>query len=139
MTASSCAILRARVASRRPGNSQPGVDALGYVNSTTPDLLSSTSFFSVVLSPSLVSTSPPKSSRLTTSPTATCLALLAGTGEAAAAAGSFLGAAAFLGATAVLGAAAVAFLGRGAGAGSGALRLRSVGGIATGRDLRELN
>lgn len=53
--------------------SHPGVDALGYVNRTTPDLLSSTSFFNVVLSPSLVSTSPPKLSKEMVSPTVTAL------------------------------------------------------------------
>jgi hypothetical protein len=47
----------------------PGVEALGYVNSTTPLLLSSTSFASVVLVPSCVSISPPKAVRSIVSPT----------------------------------------------------------------------
>jgi hypothetical protein len=49
--------------------SHPGVEAFGYVKMTTPDLLSSTSLFSVVLSPSLVSTSLPKPSSVIVSPT----------------------------------------------------------------------
>lgn len=53
--------------------SHPGVPALGYVNRTTPDLLSSTSFFNVVFSPSWVSTSPPKLSKEMVSPTVTAL------------------------------------------------------------------
>lgn len=47
---------------------QPGVEALGYVNSTTPALLLSTSFASVVFSPSFVSISPPKPERSMLSP-----------------------------------------------------------------------
>ena len=47
----------------------PGVEAFGYVKMTMPLLLSSRSFFKVTLSPSFVSISPPKSSRLTVSPT----------------------------------------------------------------------
>ena len=46
----------------------PGVDAFGYVKMTMPFLLSSTSFFKVTFSPSFVSISPPKSSRLRVSP-----------------------------------------------------------------------
>ena len=55
----------------------PGVDALGYVKRTTPDLLSSISFFNVTISPSLVSTSPPKPSTVIVSPAATFLPLAA--------------------------------------------------------------
>ena len=46
----------------------PGVEAFGYVKMTMPLLLSSTSFFKVTFSPSFVSISPPKASRLTVSP-----------------------------------------------------------------------
>lgn len=53
----------------------PGVDAFGYVKRTTPDLLSSTSFFNVTFSPSLVSTSPPNPSIVIVSPAATLLAV----------------------------------------------------------------
>ena len=52
-------------------DSQPGVEAFGYVNKTTPFLLSSTNFINVVFSPSFVSTSPPKPARVMVSPTAT--------------------------------------------------------------------
>ena len=51
----------------------PGVEALGYVKSTTPVLLSSTNFFKVTFSPSLVSTSPPKPSRTIESPVDTLM------------------------------------------------------------------
>lgn len=47
----------------------PGVEAFGYVKMTMPLLLSSRSFFKVTFSPSFVSISPPKLSRLTVSPT----------------------------------------------------------------------
>lgn len=50
-------------------NSQPGVDALGYVNKTIPDLLVSTRCLRVVFVPSLSSTSPPKLSKSIVSPT----------------------------------------------------------------------
>lgn len=46
----------------------PGVEALGYVNRTTPLLLSSTSFFKVVLRPACVSITPPNPSRSIESP-----------------------------------------------------------------------
>lgn len=51
-------------------NLHPGVEALGYVNSTTPDLLASTSFLRVVFVPSFVSTSPPNPSKLMVLPAA---------------------------------------------------------------------
>lgn len=54
----------------------PGVDALGYVKRTTPDLLSSTSCFKVTFSPLLVSISPPKPSIVIVSPAATLLAVV---------------------------------------------------------------
>ena len=53
----------------------PGVEALGYVNKTTPDLASSSnSFFRVVFSPSWVSISPPKPSRSIMLPVLTAFA-----------------------------------------------------------------
>lgn len=51
------------------GNVQPGVEALGYVNNTTPLLDSSTNFPSVVFVPSCVSISPPKVARSIVDPT----------------------------------------------------------------------
>lgn len=115
------------------------------MNSTTPDLLSSTSFLRLVFWPSLVSTSPPKLSRSMTSPTATFLpssffsALATSSsalaGAARATASSTLSAtlaAAFLGLPAGgLALDAAFFLGAGAGAGggAGALRLRSSTGM----------
>lgn len=50
-------------------NSQPGVDALGYVNRTTPNLLVSTRCLRVVFAPSLSSISPPKPSKSIVLPT----------------------------------------------------------------------
>lgn len=62
----------------------PGVEALGYVNNTTPFLLSSTSFFKVIFSPSWVSICPPNPSRSTISPVAALLAaILAGSEDLA--------------------------------------------------------
>lgn len=54
---------------RKKPNLQPGVEALGYVNRTTPDLLASTSALRVVFVLSLVSISPPNPSRSTVWPT----------------------------------------------------------------------
>lgn len=109
---------------------QPGVEALGYVKITTPDLLSSTRAFRVVLLPSWVSISPPKPSRATTSPTTG----FAGLDEPLASAA--LAAFADLPFTVSLTLAAtfetlVCFLVGGSGAGAGALRLRSSTGMAT--------
>ena len=47
----------------------PGVEALGYVKSTTPPELASTSFFKVVFWPSWVSISPPNPSKVMVEPT----------------------------------------------------------------------
>lgn len=82
------------------------------MNRTTPDLLSSTNFFRVVLVPSLVSISPPKSSRLIVSPTS-------GTAGLGASFEASLGVSVALG----LGAGLLFFSTTGGGA--GALRLRS--------------
>ena len=94
----------------------PGVDALGYVKRTTPDLLSSTSFFNVTFTPSLVSTSPAKPSMVIISPAATFLTV---------AAERFVNEWAFL--LEVEDLTEVAFFtgGGGGGASAGALRLRS--------------
>lgn len=111
---------------------------------TTPALLLSTSSFRVVLSPSLVSTSPPKPSRLMVSPLAALTFLsepLAATGFSFSTGSStgFSGAAlagfpltALLTFSVAFATLEEAFLGAGAGAGSGALRLRSSTGIASG-------
>lgn len=108
-------------------NLQPGVDALGYVKSTTPALLSSTSCLRVVFLPSLVSISPPNVARSIVFPT---VAFTLGVLEAEAS-GSFLG----LDMTALTFSATLLttlfFFAGGAGAGSTALRLRSSTGILT--------
>lgn len=115
-------------------NIQPGVLARGYVNSTTPFLLSSTSFWRVVFSPSCVSISPPKPARVIESPTATLAAFLAGAAAAAVPLVLLTAVLASGTATALALAAGFAagdfFLDGGAGAGStGALRLRRTGGM----------
>lgn len=108
------------------------------MNRTTPLPLSSSSFFNVVVSPSLVWISPPKPSRSMTWPTATFLldGAAAGGGEAAAAAGaagfssSFLAAGSgFLDLAGLPGLVAFFAAGAGAGGGCGALRLRSSTGM----------
>lgn len=117
----------------RSCNLQPGVDALGYVNKTTPVLLSSTSFASVVFVPSCVSISPPRLARSMLSPTdgapaagADFFAPLGPPVTASLTASTLAATAAFaLPALEVAGFAPAFFLAGRAGAGGGVLRLRS--------------
>lgn len=102
---------------KKGANSQPGVEALGYVNSTMPDLLSSKRSFKVVLSPSFVSISPPNPSRSILSPT-TGTGLFEGSAFLT---GSFFGFAAGADAFALV----VLVFFAGAGGGAGALRFLS--------------
>lgn len=103
-------------------NLQPGVEALGYVNSTTPDLLSSRSSFKDVLSPSFVSISPPNPSKSILSPTVGTEPFDDGASTASAfLAGSFFGFAAGADAFALV----VLVFFSGTGGGAGALRFLS--------------
>ena len=119
----------------------PGVEALGYVKTTTPALLSSTRALRLVLTPSLVSTSPPKPSSEMMSPTwglpVTGKPLVAGAsaGAAGASAGAALGGrprglTASLTFAATLATLDCFFAAGGSGGGAGALRLRSSTGIS---------
>lgn len=103
-------------------NLQPGVEARGYVNSTTPDSLSSNRSFKVVMSPSFVSISPPNPSNLILSPTIG-IELLEGVVSAASSflTGSFLGFATGADGFALV----VLVFFSGAGGGAGALRFLS--------------
>lgn len=102
------------------------------MNSTTPALLSSTSALRVVLTPSLVSISPPKPSRLIVSPTAGLaasdepLVVLATTAATFSLTASLTLVAALAGLVAGLAVLVVFLRAGGAGGGAGAsLRLRS--------------
>ena len=119
----------------------PGVEALGYVKSTTPALLSSTRALRLDFTPSLVSTSPPKPSSEMMSPTwglpVTGKPLVAGAsaGAAGASAGAALGGrprglTASLTFAATLATLDCFFAAGGSGGGAGALRLRSSTGIS---------
>ena len=127
---------------KKGSNVQPGVDALGYVKSTTPERLFSTSSFRVVSSPSFVSIVPPNPSRSISSPTLSplpleLLELLAGAGVSSAFTSAFATAAAvfLVAAEAALPLEArgleTLLFSTGAGAGAG-LRSRSVTGIMAG-------
>lgn len=119
----------------------PGVEALGYVNRTTPALLSSTSFASDVLVPSLVSISPPNEARSIVSPTLGAPLDLAVEAPLVLLTTAFLTASAFsttaswtfsttvFSPSAFLAFAGAFFFAGGAGAGAAALRFRSSTGM----------
>jgi hypothetical protein len=106
---------------------QPGVEALGYVKRTTPPLLSSMSFLSVVFTPSFVSISPPNPPRVIVSPTAIFDALALAEPLLLEALGLLIASLTF--ATAFATGPFFFAGGAAAGAASGALRLRNSGGI----------